>query len=86
MSPESRLVGEGETTVTESAPREVPGESDSVGEREHVYVSGSSHFSNCNSFTLATVCQQQGMSHFDCYMDTVRNTATHLYCYSLYVT
>ena len=32
MSPESRLVGEGETTVTESAPREVPGESDSVEE------------------------------------------------------
>ena len=25
MSPESRLVGEGETTVTESAPREVLG-------------------------------------------------------------
>ena len=36
MSPESRLVGEGETTVSESAPREVPGESDSVEKKAHV--------------------------------------------------
>lgn len=40
MSPESRLVGEGETTVTESAPREVPGESYQGGGREYLYVGG----------------------------------------------
>ena len=40
ISPESRLVGEGETTVTESAPREVPGESYQGGGREHMYVGG----------------------------------------------
>ena len=49
-SPENRLVGEGETTVTESASREVPGKSDKVGKRACV----SGHWVGFNRTALST--------------------------------